>query len=112
MSNMDQRIARIENLIVSQVDSNFNNPAVNETATPEISVSNPSNNQVIPNHSSVPPTPASSVQMDLQAEIRNMQQTFGGEIASALSQMKTFLGQYAPLSGNPDNSSSSTSNQQ
>ena len=108
MSNMDQRISHIENLIISQVDpESINN---RPSTTPETPASIPSNNQVIPNHSVTPSAPATSGPMDLQAEIKRMQEQFGGEISSAISQMKTFISNFAPLTGSPDNSSSSNSN--
>src|SRR5438445_10830567 len=100
MSNMDQRISHIENLIVSQVDPAFINNR--PSTTPETPASIPSNNQVIPNHSIIPSAPAVSGPMDLQAEIKRMQEQFGGKISSAISQMKTFINSFAHLSGSPD----------
>src|SRR5581483_10184519 len=108
MSNMDQRISRIENLIVKEVDSDFT--TINPPLIPEPLIPTPTINQVIPNQPTISSTPDSSSPMDLQTEVRNMQQQFGGELASAISQMKSFIGSFASMTGNPDNSLSSNSN--
>ena len=108
MSTMDQRVARIEKLIVSQVDFNFiDNTPIN---TPEVSISSSNDNQVIPNHSISPSVTSPSAQLDIQAEIKSMQQQLGGEISSAISQMNSFLSNFASMTDSPANPSSSSNN--